>query len=442
MAAQQGIVDRLSALPKWLLIVLSILVVGGAGFGIYWFSFRPTEQPQEQDLSGLLADMPDAEVDDYEFSRTETFQNNRYMEGSNRTRNYWDELDDNPEDPLFEGATNTSGDGGALDPSVYSKMEIYQIQHGEKTRSQIDQEHYEQARKEEQRQRELENYYKNPYGTASAQPMTQQQRDSQYFARMEKAYEIAFKQAGTIMNLGQGEAAPAPAEETPEEEEERKLDLTGNSNQGFPANAFSDDGIISSLDSPSDNGIVHYAGTKQSKPVKATFLKNEKLTSGQRVIIRLMQDLTLSDGTIIPANTHITGTCSMGKRLKINVSMLHYGGRMFPTDISVYDNDGTEGIYCPYVDTDNKKAKVAKNVANTALQTAGTVVGTLLTGNALIGRMATSGLTSATSSIGADGTVTVNVTAGYEFYVFENLKSSSNPVENSIDKIKDKVLNH
>ena len=139
-----------------------------------------------------------------------------------------------------------------------------------------------------------------------------------------------------------------------------------------------------------------------------------------------MQDLTLSDGTVIPANTHITGTCSFSRRLKIKVSMLHYGNRMFATDLSVYDNDGTEGIYCPLAEETTKKNKKAKDIASGAVGAAGSVAGTLLTGNPFIGRVATSGISTITSSINNDGSISVNVSSGYEFYIYENVKEEKN----------------
>ena len=167
---------------------------------------------------------------------------------------------------------------------------------------------------------------------------------------------------------------------------------------------------------------MHYGNGVRPKPVKATFLKDEKLVSGNRVIMRLMQDMTLADGTIIPENTHITGTCNIGRRMKINVTVLNYGGRMFPVDISVYDNDGTEGIYCPLVQESNNMKRKAKKVAEGVVSSAGTVAGTLVTGNPILGGMATRGIMTATSSIGDDGTVSVKVSSGYEFYVYENVK--------------------
>ena len=237
---------------------------------------------------------------------------------------------------------------------------------------------------------------------------------------MEMTARIARKYQDVPEDTEEDNTAARPKEEEPQESE-RKIDL-GSNTSALPANAMGESDIITSLVGDGDDDVVHYSGTPRSKPVKATFLKNETISSGQRVIIRLMQELTLSDGTVIPANTHITGTCSISKRLKIDVKMLHYNGRMFPTDISVYDNDGTEGIYCPTAEEAQKVAKKLKKAASSATQSVMSTMGTLVTGNPLMGRLATQGMNGVSSAIQEDGSVSITVSAGYEFYVFENVR--------------------
>ena len=43
----------------------------------------------------------------------------------------------------------------------------------------------------------------------------------------------------------------------------------------------------------------------------------------------------------------------------------------------------------------------------------------LFTGNSELGSIASSGLDEMTSEIGRDGSVSINIKAGYEFYVYE-----------------------
>ncbi len=420
MAQKKGLMEKLSSMPKekkaLLLGVVSIPVIG---LMVYYGMGLDQSKPEETNAP-IVLDVPDGEMDKYDKSRLQTYKENSTGFGSG---SLFDDLSEGSDDELdFDEVVGPNAgrygpDGRRqytaeeLDPAIYSRSEILDIVTGKRTKEDVDREHAYR----------LANGNRNQY--ESSGQMTQAQRDSAYFARIEKAYQLASKYSAQET----GETPPSPGAEQvvqsiaePQEPEERKIDLAAPST--LPTDSFSDDGIITSLMDSGDSDVVHYAGTIHSKPVKATFLKNETLSNGQRVILRLMQDLMLSDGTTIPANTHITGTCTFSKRLKIDVKMLHYNGRMFPTDISVYDNDGTEGIYCPLVESGKKKKKQAAKTATDIVSGVGSLASTVLTGNPFVGRIAQSGLQAATSAINDDGTVSVNVTSGYEFYVFENVK--------------------
>lgn len=404
-----NIIDTIGKLPKGAVIALGVVLVGGLGYGMYWLSFG-SKKTEEEVVENIDLGVPDAPIDDYQTTATSEFANRNK---SSKVADYWSSLGDEEEDadPPVSVAMNDN-----LDPNEYTDLERYQIINGLRSKEAIDQEHA-RDKAAQAAQEEAERRRQAAAAATQQKPMTREQQDSLYFARLERAYALAAKYTAP--------AAEEVEEEKPEEPAERTINPEGNPSL-LPTEALADDGIITSLDDPSDNGVVHYGGQSRAKPVKATFLKNERLTSGNRVIIRLLQDMLLADGTTIPANTHITGTCSFSKRLKINVTMLHYNGRMFPVDISVYDNDGTEGIYCPLAEESNSAKKKAKKVAGDVVQSAGTIAGTLVTGNPLIGRMATQGIQSATSNVGSDGSISVNVSAGYEFYVFENVKDDQN----------------
>lgn len=400
--------ESIGKAPKWALMAGAAVLLALLGYGMYYLAFG-MHKPKEEAPQTILLDMPDAPEDDYSTSALDEFGRERTQPRS-RVADYWDSL----EDPKNETDILPSIDDD-LDPDTYSELEIRQIRSGMRTKEDIDREHALDAA----RQKQLDDAINNAaFSEASvrAKTLTPEQQDSIYMARLEKAYAVAYKYAAQPVEM----PVETSAEED-EEEQDRKLDFEETEPSFLPTDSFVDDGIITSLDSPSTNGVVHYGSGVKVKPVKATFLKDEKLVSGNRVIMRLMQDMTLADGTIIPANTHITGTCNIGRRMKINVNVLHYGGRMFPVDISVYDNDGTEGIYCPLVQEKSNFKRKAKKVAEGVVTGAGTVAGTLVTGNPLLGNMATRGIMTATSSIGDDGTVSVNVTSGYEFYVYENV---------------------
>ena len=416
--ADNTLMDKLSSMPKWLLVTGGVLLVSLLGYGMFYLAFGMNKKPDMVDASTITLDMPDAAGNGYDKSRLDSYREGDYLanSGRNPVDDYWNSLGGD----LVSGGGDLSSPGSDdmsfLNSGEYSEAEKKMILGGVKTREEIDAEH---ARKRAFEQFSSGSSGSQAGGGVSSRPLTQAQKDSVYMARMEKAYEMAMR----YQNPGVP-ASPSPepqAEERQieeEEEKERQLDLQ----KELPMDSFTGDGIISSLDNSGDNGSVDTRGGASRRPIKATFLKNEKISNGERVIIRLMQDLTLSDGTVIPTNTHITGTCNFGKRLRINVKTLHYAGRMFPTDLSVYDNDGTEGIYCPLAEASEKKSKKLKEVAGGVVSAVGSTAGTLLTGNPFIGRVATTGLSGITSSFNQDGSVSVNITAGYEFYIYENIK--------------------
>ena len=187
--------------------------------------------------------------------------------------------------------------------------------------------------------------------------------------------------------------------------------------------SFDGGGIISSLDDDySGGGIIHYGNGKvKVVPVKATLLKDSKINNGERLTIRIMDDLLLSNGTLIPANTHLMGIASVGSRLGISVTSIHYNGKIYHSDLVAYDNDGTEGIYCPVVSKSNKE-KTSERAAQSAASSATSVFASLITRNPYVGRMASSAVQQASSAFNADGTKTVTMASGYEFYLMENIE--------------------
>lgn len=409
-----GFIDKMSKLPKWAVLAIGGTLILGLGFGMYYLTYGSKKKKGSDEQQTIILDVPDAAEDNFETTALGAFQEEA-RSNRNRVADYWESLG-KEEDPLGGPQVSTSLTDD-LDPNEYSELERYYINNGFMSKEEIDRRHA-----ADRREREAEEAAAAAAERNKPKPLTQQQQDSLYFNRLERAYAMAAKYSGA------GQSVPEPEPEPDPEPSERKIDLEAASSgpSALPTESYSDDGIISSLDEPSDNGLVHYGGKTARKPVKATFLKNGKLVSGNRVILRLLQDMTLSDGTVIPANTHVTGTCSFSRRLKINITMLHYGGRMFPVDISAYDNDGTEGIYCPMAEESESKGKKAKEVAGEIISGAGSAIGTLVTGNPLVGGMATRGLSSTlrsvTGSLNSDGSVSVNVSAGYEFFLFENDK--------------------
>jgi conjugative transposon TraM protein len=69
-------------------------------------------------------------------------------------------------------------------------------------------------------------------------------------------------------------------------------------------------------------------------------------------------------GTVIPAHTILTGQARMGERLEVSVTSIEYMGRIYATDILVYDVDGQRGIAIPPSMEVNAIKEVAANTGS------------------------------------------------------------------------------
>lgn len=220
-------------------------------------------------------------------------------------------------------------------------------------------------------------------GGSASRPMTEQERLDYDRRRAEMVRDVL---------VGSSEEATA---ETPAPEPQ-SIDLSA---------VGSSDGIISSLDDDFEDAAVQYEGAK--RPFKCMFVRDQKITSGQRVTLRLLEDYN-QDGVRIPANTHLAAICKIGDRLELQVRSLEINGRIIPLALDAYDTDGLQGIYCP----ETSSQKNSRTATNDAISTAGTTFG------GLVGDIASTVIrTGATIAKSASGEVSVSVVSGYEFYL-------------------------
>ena len=228
-------------------------------------------------------------------------------------------------------------------------------------------------------------------GGSSSRPMTQQERLDYDRQRAEMVRDVL--------------TGGASGEDTP--------DQVGGDSMAEPASidlssVGSSDGIISSLDDGFEDVAVQYEGAK--RPFKCMFVRDQKLKSGQRVTLRLLEDY-VEGGVRIPANTHLAAICKIGDRLELQVRSLEMNDRIIPLALDAYDTDGLQGIYCP----ETSASKGAKQAGNDAISTAGTTFG------GLVGDLASTIIrTGASIARSASGEVSVSVVSGYEFYLVKS----------------------
>ena len=141
------------------------------------------------------------------------------------------------------------------------------------------------------------------------------------------------------------------------------------------------------------------------RPFRCIFVRDEKIKSGQRVAVRLLEEY--NDGSIrIPANTHLQAICKLDSRLHLSIRSLEMNGKIIPLQFEAYDTDGLEGIYCP------ESSKAVKTATNDLITTAGTSLG------GLVGNIANTVIrTGATIARTASGENAVSINSGYEFFL-------------------------
>ena len=228
---------------------------------------------------------------------------------------------------------------------------------------------------------------RSPSGGSSARSMTSEER-----------LDYDRRRAEMVRDVLTGESDETPVtEDAPELPKSIDLSAVGSA-----------DGIISSLDDDFEDAAVQYEGAK--RPFRCMFVKDQKLKSGQRVTLRLLEDYN-ADGIRIPANTHLAAICKIGDRLELQVRSLEMNGRIIPLALDAYDTDGLQGIYCP----ETSASKGAKQAGNDAISTAGTTFG------GLVGDLASTVIrTGASIARSASGEVSVSVVSGYEFYLVKS----------------------
>lgn len=155
------------------------------------------------------------------------------------------------------------------------------------------------------------------------------------------------------------------------------------------------------------DGTDRWVGAEEGKPYACMFTRDEKVRSGQRISVRLLEDLVIG-GVHVPRNTHLQGVVSISDRMEIAITSLDMGGRILTFHFEAYDTDGGKGIYC------SDLSDAAKKATDQGLSTISSTLSSRL------GRVARDAATVGASIIrNKAGEVTVSVPAGYTFYIIE-----------------------
>lgn len=242
--------------------------------------------------------------------------------------------------------------------------------------------------------------------TTDAQNLARQRQDELLIAQ---GFDPeSYHKEGKLVPLAEAQAA---RDAKAKQQDEPRIDLSGASAPVRKTDAISslDDapggiGGLSSLDS--DNA---YVSQDMNHPFKVMFIRDEKLSSGQRVTLRLLEDMMIGS-VLVPKNTHLMAICTVGDRMTLNISSIEMNGAIYNVNFEAFDTDGGRGIYCAQSGA-NKAAKEAGSQASMLGRSyigglAGVAAGTIVNAGAMIAQS-------------AKGKVTVTTTSGYTFYIMQ-----------------------
>lgn len=387
-----------------------IIIVAGAGLIVLVLlvaMMLVPKETQEAPVSNVYIEHPDADVEELAESKMDVYS--RGLSGRSSVEDYWDSIEETEveqEDSLAEiggggaaGGVSAGGvsdlerlsasagrnredfDGIASQPAPVRATSSGGGARPSRTSSDDLKAEYIQRRAETE-QKMLDMYM---------QGMTQPQ-NGQTPAEVQPVQQEAPRQ----------EAAPEPERIQTERTVIRPVGGVSSLDDGM--DGFSSSGI-SSLDGP-----VEGVDTDFTHPFRCMFVREEKIESGQRVSVRLLEDMMVGN-ILIPKNTHLMATCTLGERLQMKVTSIDMNGTIYSLNYDAYDNDGARGIYCPDVDMQSQQQ----------LRRGGTSLGRRATTRmgAIAGEVANLGMT-IVESVSNSNKKVVKVPQGYTFYLVQS----------------------
>ena len=349
-----------------LILIGFSLVVGGLAAASY---IKKGPAKGEDPSGNVYTDVPDGEVSELSGSKSDAYMTSP---ASSSIEDYWNDCEDEYASAHPEEDSPAAGAAGASGPPAPATSEdLFGSAPAQSPAK------------------------SGPSSSGNPYRESAREREARHQRRREEAIDLANQMSG--QGKGSGEEPPAePVYET----------------IAIPSGEVRRTGVISSLDDGwSDGGVSSLDGREpqdaadEMHPFKCMFVREEKIKSGQRVSVRLLEDIVIGN-VLIPKNSHLMASCSLSGRLELEIANVEIRGRIVSLGYEAYDTDGTKGIYCPDAGSTGQTVRTK---------------GTSLAGTALssrVGRLASDVVSTGVSLIeSASGERTVSVPAGYTFYI-------------------------
>lgn len=134
---------------------------------------------------------------------------------------------------------------------------------------------------------------------------------------------------------------------------------------------YSNDELMTLYDQPRNFGFNTLKGEENKadkNTMKACIHGDQTVMNGQSVFLRLLEAIVI-DQVTIPVNTILTANANLqGERLGLQISSIEHEGAIYPVKISIYDTDGTKGVYIPASMELDALKEIAANMGNSVGQ--------------------------------------------------------------------------
>jgi conjugative transposon TraM protein len=382
-------------IKKYVVFTLMAIICAGC----MWFIFAPSadEKAKQDAQAGFNTDIPmpkDAELivdkrDAYEQEQVKQRQEERMRSlqdfssllGDNSQKSPADDLSllNEPEQAQTTGGTGRTGrTGSGTQNNPPSSIEN-------------------SARAYQDINRTLGNFYESPKIDPEKEKLQQELDElrrrmddkendktavDEQMAIMERSYQMASKylplNQGTTATTMPGMTGTANAEPQPSQQPANassgKMSIAPVSTVNAQTVSvlrpeLSDAEIIKAFAKPRNMSFLTATAnpeTRLKNTISACVHDNLTVRDGQSVQLRLLEPMQVG-ATIILRNTILSGMAKIqGERLGITVRSLEYKGTIVPVDLTVYDNDGQQGVFIPNLQDISAAKEVLANMGTSA----------------------------------------------------------------------------
>lgn len=347
--------------------------------GCMWWIFAPSEEDRQEKEknAGFNTELPDprgAGIEADKITAYEQADMRRREEEKMRTLEDFSAMADEPEPPAVEIESApecpSSGTSGR-NVGSYRRSDTFSSSHSAYNDINATLGSFYETPEEDPEKEALKAEVEQLRQAAAMQQPAQMTYEEQV-ALLEKSYELA--------------ARYTPGNTGTESREDAESVSNGRKAKAVPMGQVSVP-VVSSLPQPVSDSMlfarlgqdgnagfhtaVGKAGNGHARnTIRACVHGDQTVISGQSVRLRLLEPVRVGKYTL-PRNTLVTGEGRIqGERLGIGIVQLEHDGVIIPVELTVYDNDGQDGIFIP----GSMEASAVKEVAANLGQNLGTSI--------------------------------------------------------------------